>query len=219
MLQRDEWLSHYFAPDGAAYRSINPCDTCDFPKGFIYAKVHADEIDVFSKLIAQEFYLIDVLVSFIQQKRIEQNTVESAYTCRFACHTDKEQIAQIAKNAFICSRFYRDSNIPKEVASKIKEDWVGNYFLGKRGTHMIVAESNATIYGFMLMLDQVIDLIAVDSKYLRKGVATKMIAFANERIGLLKVGTQSSNSGSIKLYQKSGFILDQVQLVLHKHVE
>lgn len=217
MFQSDEWLSQYFAPE-RAYRYIKPYETYDFPKGFIYTKVHADEIDVFSKLVAQEFYLVDILLNFIQQKRIEQNTVCDTYTCRFACDADKEQIAQIAKNAFICSRFYRDSNIPKGVAIKIKEDWVGNYFLGKRGTHMIVAESNATIYGFMLMLDQVIDLIAVDSKYLRKGVATKMIAFANMQIGLLKAGTQSSNSGSIKLYQKSGFILDQVQLILHKHV-
>jgi hypothetical protein len=217
VLQRDEWLSQYF-PSGGAYRYLKPFNENAFPRGFIYTKLQANEAEIFNKLIIQGFQLADVLLNFIQEKNEEQK-FDNVYQCRFAGDADKEQIAEIAKNAFTYSRFYGDSNIPNALASKIKEDWVSNYFIKKRGTHMIVAESNATVHGFMLMIDQVIDLIAVNSKYLRKGVATKMIAFANMHLGLLKAGTQSSNNGSIKLYQKSGFILDQVQLVLHKHVE
>ena len=213
MLQRDEWLSQYFAP-GSAYRYLKPFDTSNFPNGFIYAKVQADEIEAFSGLIIQGFKLAEVSLGFVQQRGVDEDT----YCCRFANDADKQQVAQIAKDAFTCSRFYRDPSIPHSLASKIKEDWVANYFLGKRGTHMIVAESNSEICGFMLMIDQVIDLVGVSGKYLRKGIATKMIGFANKQIGLLKAGTQSSNSASVKLYQKSGFTLDQVQLVLHKHV-
>jgi ribosomal protein S18 acetylase RimI-like enzyme len=216
MLQCDEWLSQYFAP-GSAYRYLKPFDTSNFPKGFIYAKVQADEIEVFNDLVGQGLRIVEVSLGFVQQKSVDQY-FEDTYTCRFANDADKEQVAQIAKNAFTCSRFYRDPNILHSLASKIKEDWVANYFLGKRGTHMIVAELNSELCGFMLMIDQVIDLVGVDQNHLRKGIATKMIAFANKQIGLLKVGTQSSNGASVKLYQNAGFTLDQAQLVLHKHV-
>ncbi len=216
MLQRDEWLSQYFAPV-SAYRYLKPFDTSDFPKGFIYAKVLADEIEVFNDLVGQGLRLVEVSLSFVQQKSVDQS-FKDAYSCRFACNSDKEQVTQIANNAFTCSRFYRDQNISCSLAGKIKEDWAANYFLEKRGTHMIVAESNSKICGFMLMINQVIDLVGVDQNHLRKGIATKMITFANKQIGLLKAGTQSSNTASVKLYQKSGFTLDQVQLVLHKHV-
>jgi GNAT superfamily N-acetyltransferase len=216
MLQLDEWLSQYFPP-GNAYRYLKPFDQGVFPKGFIYSKIKTDEIDTFNTLITQEFQLADMLLNFTQQKNADQNS-DNIYKCRFAFAEDKEQIAKIAKDVFTHSRFHRDSNIPADLASKIKEDWACNYFLGKRGTHMIVAELNSEICGFMLMIDQVIDLVGVNEKYLRKGIATKMIAFANKQIGLLKAGTQSSNSTSIRLYQKTGFTLDQIQLVLHKHV-
>jgi ribosomal protein S18 acetylase RimI-like enzyme len=216
MLQRDEWLSQYF-PSGSAYRYIKPFNESAFPDGFIYAKVQTNELNVFNTLITQGFQLADVLLNFIQQKNVDQS-FDDSYKCRFACATDKEQIAKIAKDVFTHSRFHRDLNMSHNLANKIKEDWACNYFLGKRGTQMIVVESNATVCGFMLMIDQVIDLIGTDPKFLRKGIATKMIAFANAQIGLLKAGTQSSNSASIKLYQKAGFTLDRVQLVLHKHV-
>ena len=93
MLQRDEWLSQYF-PSGSAYRYIKPFNQSAFPDGFIYAKVQTNELNVFNTLITQGFQLADVLLNFIQQKNVDQS-FDDSYKCRFACATDKEQIAKI----------------------------------------------------------------------------------------------------------------------------
>ena len=71
----------------------------------------------------------------------------------------------------------------KNVANKIKEEWVGNFFLGKRGKWMIVVEENSKVVGFLQLLEKnkktiVIDLIAIEEKKRGKGLAKEMIAYA-----------------------------------------
>lgn len=215
MFIRDEWLSQYF-PENGAYCYSDPSELIDLPKGFIYAKLNPANVVGCNKLEDLGFRLTEVLLTFKQVKALDSG-LSDVNECRFAIELDKQQVIEIAKNAFTYSRFYKDPNIGNHIASKIKEDWVYNYFLGKRGTHMIVFDKNNHICGFMLLINNIIDLIATSSNYMRCGVASKMIAFANKKFGLLTAGTQGSNESSINLYTKSGFVLKQTQLVLHKH--
>ena len=67
----------------------------------------------------------------------------------------------------------------------------------------------------------VIDLIAIDEKNRGKGLAKEMISYAHVNCltkgGIIEVGTQITNTSSIKLYSKLGFHMNSASYVLHMH--
>lgn len=217
MLKEDLWLSKYF--DGGAFYYHHPYKINTFPKGFIFTKLFVDNLSDFDLLMEQDFKLVEVAVQY-EQSNILLNKSNHDFDISFIGNEqDSISIIEIAKDAFKLSRFYQDNKIQNSVASKIKTDWVANYFRGNRGNNMIVAKKNDAIIGFMLLINNTIDLIAVSLENTRKGVASLLIQFANKHIGLLRAGTQLINKSSIALYENTGFKLKQAYFVLHKHVK
>ena len=145
--------------------------------------------------------------------------------CRFANLKDKIMVKKIAYNSFINSRFHADSRFSKNVARKLKSEWVNNYFCNKRGDWMIVFEINKKIEGFLLLLKEkktknlIIDLIAVAEKKQKKGIATSMINYANycflKKFRHLTAVTQNNNFQAIKFYKNLGFKFSSKKLVFH----
>lgn len=215
MLLKDEWLSQYFSQ--GAYCYLEPFDSVELIKGFIYTKIPTTNVQAANNLFSLGFYLAEVLVEYIQKIELLR-TEQELNNCGFATVEDMEQVAQIAKNAFSFSRLYQDKNINRCVASQIKVDWVKNYFQGKRGSNMVVFRKNKKVLGFMLLIGKIIDLIAVETSQARQGIASKMIAFANREVGLLSAGTQLMNKPSISMYHKCGFFVSNSNFVLHKHI-
>lgn len=219
MLCKDEWLSRYF--DGGAYRyqtSSTSLDEEHVKKGFIYAKIPAENKAELNKLIQQDYNLVEVLVQ-LEQKSIFSFNTNPELELGLVTANEKEQVIAIAKDAFLSSRLFQDERIPYTVASQIKADWVANFFSGQRGDSLIVARINKVVVGFMLLVNQTtIDLIAVAPDYYKKSIGSSMIAFANHQLGLLKAGTQLNNQASLRMYEKCGFYLRHAQFVLHKFV-
>jgi hypothetical protein len=225
VLHRDEFLSSYFLPEGA-YRYTPPFEA-PLPNAFIYSKIACGDLKSLEYLLQKGFKLIETTLLF-EQKTHEAYKQKTGFTCRDAHITDKEHIGLIAQEAFHTSRFHKDDAIPKETSSRIKKDWAENFFAARRGTRMIVCtESNSEssaekgkephILGFLLLMDEVIDLIAVSHHSLKRGIASNLIGFANTAQGCLKAGTQACNAASISLYQKMGFSLLAHSFTLHKH--
>ena len=77
--------------------------------------------------------------------------------------------------------------------------------------------------GFLLLIfkkkHMIIDLIGVDYKYQGKGFASDMIKFAFNKLKYetVTVGTQISNTQSIRLYEKLGFKLSLSNYIFHYH--
>jgi ribosomal protein S18 acetylase RimI-like enzyme len=131
---------------------------------------------------------------------------------------------EVARKNFVYSRFHLDRAVPNVLADKIKAEWVGNYFLGKRGDEMVVALVDERVVGFLQLLRRnenlIIDLIAVDASQRRKGIARDMIAYAESQYddcSHIVVGTQVANIPSIRLYEKIGFRLRSSKYVFHYH--
>ena len=144
----------------------------DFPAGqlFIWSKIPVDDIERSVCLQKLGFYIVDTNIQFSLSKKI---SLKNNSNLRFANSSDEPELRALAKDAFEYNRFNRDPNIPNEIASKIKEEWVGNFFLGKRGKWMIVVEENSKITGFLQLIYKnqntiVIDLIAIDQKHREK---------------------------------------------------
>ena len=129
----------------------------------------------------------------------------------------------MAEEHFVFDRFHSDPNISNEIASRIKRQWIENYFNGTRGDKCFVVLNEMEVKGFLLTVirenEVVIDLIAVDKKFRGQGVATKLIngmmSYYHQRFLIYSVGTQVSNVASINLYQKSGFNITGYGLVWH----
>lgn len=168
--------------------------------------------------------LIEKNITFLKSARKKKVEINYFKNIRLANIFDKKAILDIAGSSFIKSRFYKDKNITKRLARKIKYNWVLNFFRKKRGEHLIVSEVNKKVVGFLLILknqkDYIIDLIAVKKIYQNLGLGTKMIEFL-ENIVLkqnkvkIYVSTQSDNKDSIKLYIKNKFKVKYRKYVYH----
>ena len=219
-LAEDHWLSERIGKP--VFRlSGEPPEA--LPAGFIYSKVPAGDLALLHRLQTLGFQLVDTAVTFESPIPLPSpGPMGSRF--RMATPEDKAQVLDIARHAFAYDRFHSDPAIPREVADRLKEAWVGNYFSGTRGDWLVVAEAADGVAGFLLLLDGkdalVIDLIAVAEDRRGQGLARGMIAFAAQALPQFKtmrVGTQVANTSSVRLYEAIGFRLTGAQHILHCH--
>jgi len=230
-LAADDWLSkilghsvyllHIERPE--EYRGELEIDWPSDERWFIYTKAPANALGLVCKLEDVGFRLVEANMQF--EKSFDPNTkMLGEARVRLARDEDEAAVRSVSENSFVYSRFHLDPAISKTLADKIKSEWATNYFTGRRGDAMIVAEVQGQISGFLQLFFAadvlVIDLIAVDAARRQMGVAYDMIAFAQanfEQFKLFRVGTQVSNVSSIRLYEKLGFRAVKSQYVLHRH--
>ncbi len=169
------------------------------------------------------FRLVDTNV---QLTRVAAPLKGSRGRCRFARPDDEPAVRGIAGSSFTQSRFHLDPEIPNATADRLKASWAGNFFTGKRGDWMVVAEEAGEVCGFLQLLRKsseclIIDLIAVAKEQQGKGLGKEMIAFAAhaclKQPAAMLVGTQIANFGSLALYTRLGFEISSASYVLHLH--
>jgi ribosomal protein S18 acetylase RimI-like enzyme len=222
----DDWLSKLIGkPVYHLQDFLNSFEKKDLPENqmFIWSKIPVDDIKKLTCLQKLGFYLVDTNIQFSLSEEI---ILKYSSNVRFAQPSDEFAVRALAKNSFKYNRFNNDPNITEEIACKIKEDWAGNFFSGKRGKWMVVIEQNSKLVGFLQLIDKnhdtiVIDLIAVDEKNRGKGLAKEMISYAYvnclKNNVTMEVGTQIANTASIELYLKLGFHMNTASYVLHMH--
>jgi ribosomal protein S18 acetylase RimI-like enzyme len=189
---------------------------------FAYAKVAATDVARVHALESEGFRLVDTNVQLEKARGI--GTIRAQAEFRHARAEDEDAVARLAGEGFEWSRFHLDPHFTPEQAARIKAEWTRNYFRGKRGQAMIVAEVDGAIAGFNQLLKMgetlTIDLIAVEARYRRRGIAAGLIAFAEHEHGevtTIRVGTQLANTVSLRLYESLGFRVVSAQYVLHYH--
>lgn len=227
-LTPDDWLAGIFGypalrvgndPDGQPLATLGTS-----PRFFAYAKLDVSQVKPLSRLTDAGFRIVDTALSF-------DGTLSGSpgKQVRFARPEDRAQVSRIAGSTFRYSRFHLDPLVPRGVADTIKSSWAANYFEGKRGDGMVVAERDGKIAGFLQLLwaaqDRlVIDLIGVDPARQGQGLGREMILHA-ARHGIgdgripatISVGTQAANIPSVRLYESLGLRLRSAQYVAHRH--
>jgi GNAT superfamily N-acetyltransferase len=143
---------------------------------------------------------------------------------RPATPVDREAVERVAGGNLVTSRFHLDPQIEPERASGLKRAWAGNFFDGRRGDRLFVAEADRGVAGFLLVLERdgegFIDLIALDPILRGTGAAGALIRAWLECVPSLRrvvVGTQLSNVQSLRAYNKLGFRVCGASHVLHYH--
>jgi ribosomal protein S18 acetylase RimI-like enzyme len=189
---------------------------------FFYAKLAPNQLREIHLLEARGFHLVDTNITLARPGGIQPGGETDR--ARFAVADDEDAVGRIARTNLSTSRFHLDPEIPRAVADTIKEEWARNFFRGRRGRWMVVAELEDGVAGFLqLLLDDhclVIDLIAVDAPARRRGLARGMIEFAAAEcrpFDELAVGTQLGNRTSLDFYESLGFRVVDARHVLHLH--
>lgn len=231
-IQQDPWLGEMLGKP-ACHIVAEPLKlvVADLPEGeaFTDARVDVRDFKALSHLQGLGFAVIDCNVSLEWPGDMRKLEVDSpSRNIRFAESKDELGVRALAKEAFEYDRFHRDPRISDDVANRIKEEWAGNFFTGDRGTWMVIATDEKGVAGFMLLLSPengalVIDLVAVAARCRRRGVAQSMTDFAlgncTGKMPRIRVGTQLSNSPSLRLYEAMGFRWSGAAYVLHRHNE
>jgi ribosomal protein S18 acetylase RimI-like enzyme len=227
-LTPDVWLSGIFGYPALRVGNDpagSPLSMLDVRQPFFaYAKLDVREVSRLSTLTDAGFRVVDTALTF-------DGTISGASgnRVRFARPEDRAQVSRIAGTAFRYSRFHLDPLVPAGVADAIKSSWAGNYFDGKRGDGMVVAERDGKVAGFLQLLRApqdglIIDLIGVDPARQGHGLGREMILHAarhgigDDRIpATITVGTQAANTPSVRLYESLGLRLSSAQYVAHHH--
>lgn len=140
---------------------------------------------------------------------------------------DRAGVEALARVGFATSRFHLDPVFPKRLAGAIKAAWAANFFAGKRGDLMLVAEREGIIEGFLLALrgpsTWTVDLIATDPEARGRGIGRRLMArLAAEPVdgaspSRLRAGTQAANAAALGFYARLGFAIERAEFVLHHH--
>jgi ribosomal protein S18 acetylase RimI-like enzyme len=227
VLKSDPWLGDLLGcpsfnvaalDDFHALRAVLPPSPA-----LVTVKVPAAATAVSMRLQELGFRVIDAALTF-ECDRVEPGDLKASV--RFARPDDRGAVEKIARTALRYTRFHLDPMIPNDTASALKAAWAANFFNGRRGDEMIVAELDGVVVGFLLAMLKngcfTIDLIAVDPSAERRGVASAMIRFAAQSAerpapSRFRVGTQAANTPSCRLYEHLGFRFSEANFVLHHH--
>ena len=221
IIASDEFIRKAGEPDTPVARQL---DEMQNSKVFIYARVAADNLTVVRFLEEKGFNLIDTTAIF--SKLVEPEIrVQVDGNVGFAVADDEERLVSLSRRSFEYSRFHLDSAFTPDVADETRARWVQSYFSGDRGNAIVVAREENVLVGFLLLIYRenntlVIDLIAVDRDFRRRGIAGDMIRFAEANCpgySNIRVGTQIANLPSIHFYESLGFRIVESQYVFHYH--
>lgn len=191
---------------------------------FAYAKTDTKDIETTKSLTDYGFFIADtnIIFEYVHDKNNTKNTPTiSDIKIRPTKPSDENEVRRIASTAFTHTRFHADPFIDNKYANQIKAEWAGNFFKGKRGDALYVAEKNGKVIGFNQILihenTAIIDLIAVDKDAQGHGAGKALIKDIQDKFDHIIVGTQLINQKSIALYEKTGFNVSNASYVLHYH--
>jgi ribosomal protein S18 acetylase RimI-like enzyme len=194
----------------------------------IETRVPADDVTALGRLTARGFRVVDTNVQLDSPAGTFRLSVpgKSAWTVRAACPADRDGVRELCGAEMTTSRFHLDPQIGDAAAASVKRDWVGNFFEGKRGEGLYVVDAASAVAGFLLVIERgtegIIDLVAVGPAARGSGALRALLTawcVARPKLERIVVGTQISNTRSLRAYEKLGFRVCGASYVLHRHAD
>ncbi len=146
-------------------------------------------------------------------------------TIRVCAPGDVPLLRSIASAAHRDSRFYSDSNFPRELCDALYATWIEESCRGYADT-VLVVELDGQPVGYVSCHQHPgsrgqIGLIGVGAGSQGKGLGGVLVNasldwFAGRQMRRVTVVTQGRNIKALRLYQRCGFLVQSVQLWYHK---
>lgn len=147
---------------------------------------------------------------------------------------DARAVADIARRAFVHSRFHKDPRIPASQAADLKGEWAANLARGTRGEGGWLVEVSGVPAGFIALVRGsdpgqrqprlAVDLVAIDPAFGGRGLGgqllTTAMAYADDQSCDLVASTQESNAPAIRMYLGSGLLrTGSAEYIFHSRPE
>ncbi len=139
----------------------------------------------------------------------------------------KKDLNQLADTIYKTSRYSKDSSLGRNQSRKIYTNWLNNSLYNNYASEAFLVFDQSTAIGIITIKikDKIgsIDLLGIRQKYQNKGLATYLLKKAvdyliTQDINDIFVTTEGENIPANIFYQKNNFILQNVELVYHKHI-
>lgn len=229
--ERLEWDSEFFGVETARVRGdkltaarVKEIDAwCGARKiAWLYFLGRADDAETARCAERGGFGLVDVRVTY---ERMISGDFEGAAGVEAFTDADLPELLTIAQSGYVDSRFYYDGRIPRETCGAFFENWTLQSCVGGADRVLVVREGKAVGYVTCHVDAKTgwgrIGLIAVAPSARGKGVGARLVNGAlawatEEKLAGMTVVTQGRNLAAQRLYQRSGFIMQSLQLYYHK---
>lgn len=172
-----------------------------------------------------QFHLTDIRVTFEHALRDIPDDLPPAV--RSSVSSDIPALCAMARTSYLDSRFYYDTQVPKEKADALYETWITNSCNGYADT-VLIAEFNDQPVGYITchIKDQVgsIGLAGVGEAARGRGIGRVLVDaalcwFAQHGMVQVTVVTQGRNIAAQRLYQRAGFVTQSIGLWYHRWFE
>lgn len=226
--REDSWLSERF---GHPVFSVNRADglashSAGQERATYQARVPVEDAAGLDALLDAGMKIVNVTVTLTADLARATTAPASEFDVRTAEQGRDDELLGIAERSFRYTRFHLDPDVPREVADRIKRDWVWSYLNGLRGEELLVASRDGAAVGFLAALARdrvrVIDLIGVAPEAAGGGAGTAMVSAFHERSAgrfeAVEVGTQLANAPAMAFYERLGYVTARSAFDLHMHV-
>jgi dTDP-4-amino-4,6-dideoxy-D-galactose acyltransferase len=180
---------------------------------------------------ANDFHLVDIRLTF--EKKLSGNNQlppeqggDKTLIIRPSRAEDIDSLVKISENSYVDSRFYFDPHFPRHLAEALYQTWIKVSCEG--WAEMVwVAELDRLPLGYITChLDREqktgkIGLVGVSNQAQGRGLGKELVKnashwFAAQGMEKVTVVTQGRNLIAQRLYQRCGFITQNIQLWYHK---
>jgi dTDP-4-amino-4,6-dideoxy-D-galactose acyltransferase len=183
-----------------------------------------------SVLLAERhgFNFADIRLTFERFIRGEITTppLPSEFHFDMAHEGDIDRLVDIADGLYLDSRYYFDTNFPRDKVRKFYSDWVRKAVLGTFDDCAMILRHGQNPVGFCTVKYEPnftarIRLVGIDPRYRAKGLAKTHLMYClkeliSQGIHYVQVATQGRNYSAQRLYQKAGFVTKKTELWYHK---
>jgi dTDP-4-amino-4,6-dideoxy-D-galactose acyltransferase len=196
----------------------------------LYLLSRSDDPKVIRTAEKHGFQLVDIRLTLACERfdgTREVHGCHSEGSIRLAKATDIPALQLIARSAHSDSRFFNDRHFSRERAEALYSTWIEKDCLGRAERVLVAASPQDEPMGYVSChFDTAagagqIGLVGVAAKFRGNGIGSRLVLssldwFAKGGAKTVRVVTQGSNRSAQRLYQRCGFLTDQVQLWYHK---
>jgi dTDP-4-amino-4,6-dideoxy-D-galactose acyltransferase len=189
----------------------------------MYLLADSNDADTLRVVTGMGWRMVDIRVTLEAGLR---DVAQSATRVRLAKTEDIPYLKQLASRSHTDSRFYADGNFPRAACDELFSTWIERSVLDRSfaGAVLIAQADRDQPSGYITCSVKEgtgnIGLIAVDETARRLGLGTQLLVesarwFAGQGAERVSVVTQGCNIPALRMYQRSGFRIESIQLWFH----
>ena len=192
----------------------------------VYLLVPAASLEVRAAAESRGFSLTGIRVTCTSDVTIDALSVTSdAFTVRPAEEADVPELERIAASSHSESRFYADGHFSRDSCESLYRTWIRRSCEGW-ADGVLVADLGGQPQAYISLHvrapdEGAIGLFAVASNARKMGIGRALVRaglgwFRDRQVKRVTVVTQAHNVAALRLYQRAGFFVSQVDLWFHK---